>query len=179
MGNIQGFLMDRKQLIKIPAYLGLDPGLKGAVSLVSEEGDLFDVFDFPIIAKSSGKGNQLDASKLLQLFGTISGTYEIKFGMMEQVGAMPRQGVTSMFSFGKAAGMLEMALAYNNIPYIMTTPAIWKKSFSLLNKDKDAARDLVCKMFPDHRHFFSRKKDIDRADATLMALYSWKYKKGK
>lgn len=171
--------MKRKALKKTLAYMGIDPGLGGAISLVSEERDLIDVFDFPVIAKSSGKGNQIDAFGLYNLMRMIKGLYKIEMGVLEQVSAMPNQGVSSMFSFGRTLGTIEMAIACFNFPTISVTPATWKKEFSLINKNKEAARTLVCKMFPEQTNFFSRKKDVDRADASLMALYSWKYKKGK
>ena len=94
---------------------------------------------------------------------------------VEKVGAMHGQGVTSMFSFGKSAGFIEGVLTALEIPYQLVPPAVWKKEFSLIGKDKKASVEVCRKLFPklDLKRTERCKTDSDgKADATLIAEYA-------
>ena len=146
--------------------ISIDPGLTGAAAIFDSHNDLFDVFDMPISAKTSGKGNQINAVLLAKEIGD----YAIHGDIIERVGAMPGQGVTSMFGFGRTLGVIEGILAGRNIPVEWITPQKWKKQMGLIGKDKDAARTLVIEKYPSMADTFKRKKDIGRADAVLIGL---------
>src|SRR5690606_2041087 len=88
---------------------------------------------------------------------------------VEKVGAMPGQGVSSMFNFGMGVGVLQGVLAACGIPYFLVTPQSWKKRASLSGKDKDMARTMAQQLYPSAS--LGRKKDIGRADAMLIARY--------
>lgn len=154
--------------------IGIDPGLTGAVSVINPSGGLVNIFDMPISAKTNGKGNQINAGELSDFIDSADNKYlsPITEAVIERVHAMPGQGVTSVFSFGRSLGVVEGILASKDIPIRWVTPQKWKKSFGLIGKDKDAARTLVIEKFPEKRELFKRKKDIGRADAVLIALCS-------
>lgn len=93
---------------------------------------------------------------------------------IEKVGAMPGQGVTSMFNFGKSAGFIEGVLTALGIPYQLIPPKKWKGEFGL-NSDKAASVAVCKKLFPDvslRRSDRCRKDDDGMAEALLMALYA-------
>lgn len=150
--------------------IGIDPGISGALFFLADEGDWLTVHDMPIMAKSSGKGNQINP---YELHGIIEGeTRGYKpTAYLERVNAMPGQGVSSVFSFGKSAGIIEGVLAAMGIKVVMVTPNKWKKAAGLTGKDKDAARTLAIQLYPDLANQLSRKKDVGRADAILIAHF--------
>ena len=86
---------------------------------------------------------------------------------IEQVGAMPRQGVSSVWRFGEQVGALHMALAATKTPMRLVTPAKWKGFFGL-SREKGLSRGVAMQRFADK---FKRVKDDGRAEATLIALY--------
>ena len=151
--------------------LGIDPGITGAIYFNTVEGKI--VVDMPIMAKTSGKGNQINPYELTSLLmqPPIDRLTGIKAAYLESVHAMPGQGVSSVFSFGKSVGTIEGVLAALNIPLVMVTPQRWKKNAKLIGKDKDAARTLAIQLYPELSDRLSRKKDIGRADAILIAEF--------
>jgi crossover junction endodeoxyribonuclease RuvC len=147
--------------------IGIDPGISGAISCL-ENGKVKWVVDMPSVGKSTGKGFQVDAHGLADI---MSGQGKCHV-QVEVVHAMPGQGVTSMFSFGKSAGIIEGVLAAYEIPYSFVTPQKWKKKFGLTGKDKDASRGLCLREHPEVADRLTRKKDNGRADAILIAKYA-------
>jgi crossover junction endodeoxyribonuclease RuvC len=97
-------------------------------------------------------------------------TGEIK-ALIEKVSAMPGNGVSSMFSFGRAAGIVEGVLAGLSVPFELIPPATWIKSMRTFG-GKDGSRQRAQELFPDYAHLFARKKDDGRAEAALLACYA-------
>ena len=91
--------------------------------------------------------------------------------IIEQVSAMPGQGVTSMFNFGQSFGILKGICSAMQLPIYFVRPAKWKKYFGLINSEKDASRTKVIEMFPYFSSRLSRKKDSNKADAILIAYF--------
>ena len=91
--------------------------------------------------------------------------------VIEQVSAMPGQGVTSMFNFGQSFGVIKGICAALNLPIYFVRPAKWKKHFNLIKTNKDASRTKVIEVYPEISSKLHRKKDSNRADAILIALY--------
>jgi len=151
--------------------IGIDPGITGAIYFNTVEGKI--VVDMPIMAKTSGKGNQINPYELTSLLiqPPIDRLTGIEAAYLESVHEMPGQGVSSVFSFGKSVGIIEGVLAALNIPLVMVTPQRWKKNAKLIGKDKDAARTLAIQLYPELSDRLSRKKDIGRADAILIAEF--------
>ena len=151
-------------------YLGIDPGISGAIAVLDENEDIVQIFDMPTLEVVSGKSkkqrvNPQSIVSELRLFKD----QRIE-ALIEQVNAMPNQGVTSMFSFGRSLGILEGVLAGLDIPYSLVTPSVWKKRMQV-NSSKDGARELAMRTWSSKSELFKRKKDDGRAEAALMALY--------
>ena len=92
-----------------------------------------------------------------------------KLVVIERVGAMPKQGVTSMFSFGRALGVVEGVVAALALPREWVTPQVWQRALKLSNPDN--ARQLATDRFPSFAQHFARKADEGKADAALIGLY--------
>ncbi len=153
-----------------PGYLGIDPGLKGALVLYRPGTDLI-VFDVPTISRKVGKSikPQIDAYQIgnwLDLYRQI-----IKRAIIEQVGSMPEQGITSAFNFGFTTGCLHGLLAGNKIPMATVLPQVWKRAYGLIGQDKDASRQAASRLAPQYAHHWPLKKHDGRAEAFLMALF--------
>ena len=143
--------------------LGIDPGAGGALALL--EGDrLLRVADMPTIT-IKGRAKVLPA-------GVVDLVVEWKPDQiaLEDVGAMPGQGVSSMFSFGRSVGILEGVIAALGYPLVMVRPATWKRAAGV-PADKDAARLMATRLWPDHSAFFALKRDDGRAEAALLARW--------
>ena len=91
--------------------------------------------------------------------------------IIEQVSAMPGQGVTSMFNFGQSYGILKGICSAMQLPMYFVRPAKWKKYFNLINSEKDASRTRAIEIFPYFSGQLSRKKDSNKADAILIASF--------
>jgi hypothetical protein len=160
-------------------YLGIDPGLTGALAWVrvSPDGNpaVAHVADMPVAAKSHGKGNAVMARALADLIRAKPPTLAI----VERVQAMPPRGrdgrraagAQSSFVFGYGAGVVEGVLAALGVSVAFVLPASWKRAVGLSGKPKDAARILAAQRFPEAAPWLLRKKDTGRADAILMAVY--------
>jgi crossover junction endodeoxyribonuclease RuvC len=146
--------------------ISIDPGLGGAIAVLFENGDIYAVHDMPISAKTNGKGNQVNAALLSEILGGYVDLVDKV--IIERVHAMPGQGVTSVFGFGRSLGVVEGVCAALGFSVEWITPQKWKKKFSLIGKDKDAARTFVIEKYPNELDLFKRKKDIGGADAVLI-----------
>jgi crossover junction endodeoxyribonuclease RuvC len=91
--------------------------------------------------------------------------------IIEQVSAMPGQGVTSMFNFGQTFGAIKGICAALGLPIFFVRPAKWKKHFELINSSKDASRTKAIEMYPYIAEKLSKKKDVNKSDAILIARY--------
>ena len=98
--------------------------------------------------------------------------------VVEQVSAMPGQGVTSMFNFGQSFGIIKGICSAMQLPLYFVRPAKWKKYFNLIKSEKDASRTRAIEIFPYFSSQLSKKKDSNKADAILIAsFYHETYKK--
>jgi crossover junction endodeoxyribonuclease RuvC len=140
--------------------LGIDPGLSGAVAAVFYDGGLAWVRDLPVVDKNI---NATEFSHLLR-------EHDISLAVVERVASMPRQGVASVFKFGKGYGQILGVLAAHEIPISEPTPTQWKTAMNL-SKDKELSRAMAIKTWPSMAEFFKLKKHDGRAEAALMALW--------
>ena len=149
--------------------IGIDPGLSGGIAILDDL-KVFDFFDMPIMSEGKKNKNQLNSAQLVNIIKKhiVSGN---TFVIVEQVSAMPGQGVTSMFNFGQTFGSIKGICAALNLPIFYVRPAKWKKHFELINSSKDASRTKVIEMYPSISDRLSRKKDVNKADAILIARY--------
>ena len=150
--------------------IGIDPGLSGAIAVL-EDNKIKDLFDMPVMTEGKKNKRQLNSAQLVKLL-----TENIKINediaiVVEQVNAMPGQGVTSMFNFCQTFGAIKGICAALSLPIFFVRPAKWKKYFGLINSEKDASRTKAIEMFPYFSSQLSKKKDSNKADAILIANF--------
>ena len=152
--------------------IGIDPGISGSICFF-QDGKIIDVVEMPTMAEGKKNKKQVNGS---QIFNEISvriknlDKNDIKV-VIEQVSAMPGQGVTSMFNFGQSFGILKGICSAMQLPMYFVRPAKWKKYFNLINSEKDASRTKAIEIFPYFSTQLSRKKDSNKADAILIASF--------
>lgn len=153
--------------------LGIDPGLTGAVAWLKTDPDecrveLLHVEDIPTAQAKQGK--TMKSHLLLSALADILGNpvFNPSHVVIEEVGAMPGQGVTSMFRFGHTAGAIAGICAGLRFPVHFVRPNVWTRQAGVRPGD-DAGRLRANQLFPNQAHLFARKKDHNRADAALIA----------
>ena len=150
--------------------LGIDPGLSGAIAIL-EKKKVLNLFDMPVMAEGKKNKKQLNSAQLVNIIRENSiGDKEIAV-VVEQVNAMPGQGVTSMFNFGQTFGAIKGVCAALNLPIFFVRPSRWKKYFELINSSKDSSRTKVIEMYPSLSSQLAKKKDVNKSDAILIARY--------
>lgn len=160
------FTIQPESQLKMAIEAGIDPGISGAIAIV-DDGVIQDVFDMPVMAASKGR-SQVNAYALAALLAK----YKLVNVRIERVSSMPGQGVASMFSFGKSAGIIEGVCAGLFIPIEFVTPQSWKRKVGLIGKDKDFSRTLAIQRYPSIANKLARKKDCGRADAIHIAMHA-------
>ena len=149
--------------------IGIDPGISGAISIFNwETQSLHEVIDMPTLEMDSGKTKKrhISATALRDILVCFLDSHVV----IERVGAMPGQGVTSMFNFGRSAGIIEGVVAALQIPHTYVTPQTWTKAVGRA-AGKDASRMRAMELFPAKADLFKRAKDDGRADAALIAYW--------
>ncbi len=150
--------------------IGIDPGLSGAIAIL-ENNKVIEVLEMPTMAEGKKNKKQLNSAQLVsQLKSYLIDKDEIAV-VVEQVNAMPGQGVTSMFNFGQTFGAIKGVCAALELPIFFVRPLKWKKYFDLVNSSKDASRTKVIEMYPSLTKILSKKKDVNKSDAILIARY--------
>lgn len=145
--------------------LGVDPGKGGAACLLHE--GVPTLWDTPVM--SDGKKNQYDLPTMDALVRKIKLLHPDVQAVIEQVNAMPGQGVTSMFSMGYGLGLWHSLFVAHGVPFTRIRPQVWKQSFDLGGKDKGASILRARELFPTSA--ITLKKHDGRAEALLMAEY--------
>lgn len=147
--------------------MAIDPGLSGAIAVFDGE-NLIDIVDTPVhsLVRNNKTKRQISASGLAAIFRD----YKPGHVIVEKVSAMPGQGVTSMFSFGRSYGVIEGILAAFEIPATYVMPSVWTKAIGR-GLGKDASRARACELYPSHQKSFARVKDDGRADAVLIGAW--------
>jgi hypothetical protein len=92
--------------------------------------------------------------------------------VVENVHAMPKQGISSTFRFGMGCGIIHGIAGALQLPLTLVAPTQWK-AYHHLNADKEKARALAIQRWPEHSHRLERKKDVNRAEAMLIG--DWYY----
>tara|TARA_B100000315_G_scaffold25870_1_gene22271 strand:+ start:789 stop:1283 length:495 start_codon:yes stop_codon:yes gene_type:complete len=152
--------------------IGIDPGISGAICFF-ENGEVKEILDMPNMAEGKKNKRQINGP---QIYNEISkritniSKKEVVV-VIEQVAAMPGQGVTSMFNFGQSFGVLKGICSAMQLSMHFVRPAKWKKYFNLIKTEKDASRTKVIEIFPYISSQLSRKKDSNKADAILIASF--------
>ena len=152
--------------------IGIDPGISGSLCFF-EDGKIIDVVEMPSMAEGKKNKRQVNGAQIYnEIFSRIKNfeKKDIKV-VIEQVSAMPGQGVTSMFNFGQSFGVLKGICSAMQLSMYFVRPAKWKKYFNLINSEKDASRTKAIEIFPYISEKLSRKKDSNKADAILIASF--------
>lgn len=149
--------------------IGIDPGITGAIAFIHTNWS--KVEDIPVMANGKGKTkvkNKVNGSALAEMLTN----YDLKTATvyLERVSSMPGQGVASMFSMGDTFGCIRGVCAALGLPIEIITPQSWKKHYGL-GSDKEVVRAKAIELFP--KAPLSRKKDHNRAEALLIAMYGF------
>ena len=157
--------------------LGIDPGLTGALAWVAVSDPasppvLLDAVDMPTVQMKSGRSlkNFINLPALADAMRHPAIPFPVAC-YIEEVGASPGSGVTSMFRFGYAAGAAAATAATLGIPLYFVRPVGWQRQFTIKGKEKDKSRMVASQMFPARADLFKRKKDNGRSDAALIAVH--------
>lgn len=149
--------------------IGIDPGCSGCIVMLGD-GIYLDHLEMPLI--KVGTKNRVNAAAVHGfLHKHLRGATNNVWAFIEQVGAMPKQGVSRMFTFGHATGVVEGVVAGYGIPLDHITPQAWKKSAGLIGSDKDAARSRAIMLYPSLRALDAVVKGQALADALLIARH--------
>lgn len=145
--------------------LAIDPGLTGAIALIRTTGAPL-LFDMPTMGRGKGSRLRVNMAEL----ALIVRQCEADAAIIEEVSAMPGQGVTSMFSFGESYGIAQMAIVAAGLPIQRVQPRSWKGHFGL-SREKDQSRTKAIELYPAVAEQLARKKDNGRAEALLIARW--------
>ena len=152
--------------------IGIDPGISGSICFF-ENGKIIEVIDMPTMTDGKKNKRQVNGA---QIYNEISkrvrpiDKQNVRV-IIEQVSAMPGQGVTSMFNFGQSFGILKGICSAMQLSMYFVRPAKWKKYFNLINSKKDASRTRAIEIFPYFSPQLAKKKDSNKADAILIASF--------
>jgi len=148
--------------------LGIDPGVRGGLAIVEiNDGaapQLVDAIDIPV----AGVGAKERVDVLAIRTWIIA--HRPQHALIERAQAMPKQGASSGFKYGRAVGAIEAVLACCEIPMTVVEPSAWKKAHHLRGGDKESGRQRALQLFPAAHALFARKKDHGRGEAALIAL---------
>jgi crossover junction endodeoxyribonuclease RuvC len=155
--------------------LAVDPGMSGSIVLLSVSGK--DELKSPTLVSfllpnktTHGTSNRICSASIASWLNDQP-MADVTHCFIEKVSAMPGQGVSSMFSFGHSAGVVEGAIAAHGIPTTLLSPQAWKKHHGLIGRDKDAARCIVSRMFPTIKEVHLKGKGQAISDAVLIGLF--------
>ena len=152
--------------------IGIDPGISGSICFL-KDGEILDVIKMPTMKEGKKNKKQVNGSQIFNEISKRINNVDVKEVrvVIEQVSAMPGQGVTSMFNFGQTFGILKGICSAMQLSMYFVRPAKWKKYFNLINSEKDASRTRVIEIFPYISSQLSKKKDSNKADAILIASF--------
>ena len=149
--------------------LGIDPGaVSGGLAIVEINNgaapQLVDAISLPVIGVKAKQ--RID---VLALRDWIQ-QHRPDCAYVERGQAMPRQGASSGFKFGRGCGAVEATIQLLEIPLTIIEASAWKRKFHLRGGDKESGRQLAIQLFPTSHTLFARKLDHGRAEAALIAL---------
>ena len=152
--------------------IGIDPGISGSICFF-KDGKILDVIEMPTMNEGKKNKRQVNGA---QIYNEITDRInklqkqDVRV-VVEQVSAMPGQGVTSMFNFGQSFGIIKGICSAMQLPLYFVRPTKWKKYFNLIKSEKDASRTRAIEIFPYFSSQLSKKKDSNKADAILIASF--------
>jgi hypothetical protein len=151
-------------------YVGIDPGMTGAIAVLNPETHDLYITDMPLKADRSVDCDSLAEFLCLSIILPENKAHAI----IENVHSMPNQGVASTFKFGRSFGAVEGVCVALQVPVTFVSPQVWKASLGVTS-NKDTSRELASRLFAGHKDLFKRKKDDGRAEAALLAYFGTKH----
>ena len=147
--------------------LGIDPGLNGGLAIIQSgpRPTILGAYEIPVVGEKAKR--RISVHEVLQILR--SWPQGIAHAFVERAQAMPEQGASSGFIYGRAVGALEAAVEAFGIPITIIEPTAWKKASDLVKADKEASRQRAIQLFPGSAGYFPRKKDHGLAEAALIA----------
>ena len=140
--------------------IGIDPGISGSICFF-KDGRILEVIEMPVMTEGKKNKKQVNGAQIYNEFLKRINKKEDEIRVViEQVSAMPGQGVTSMFNFGQSFGILKGICSAMQLPMFFVRPARWKKYFNLINSQKDASRTRAIEIFPYFSTQLSKKKRL-------------------
>jgi len=152
--------------------IGIDLGISGSICFF-EDGKVIDIVEMPNMADGKKNKRQVNGAQIYnEIYSRTKNLNKENIKVViEQVSAMPGQGVTSMFNFGQSFGVLKGICSAMQLSMYFVRPAKWKRYFNLINSEKDASRTKAIEIFPYTSSQLSKKKDANKADAILLASF--------
>lgn len=149
--------------------VGVDPGIRGGLAIVAVEDGaaprLVEAIDVPVIGISAKE--RVDAIAIR----TWLSKHDVQHAFIERAQALPKQGSSSGFKYGRATGAIEATIALSGIPVTIVEPSMWKRFHRLPGKEKEASRQRALEIFPASHTLLARKLDHGRGEAALIALF--------
>ena len=149
--------------------IGIDPGLSGAIAIL-ENNKVLSLFDMPVMSEGKKNKRQLNSALLVNLIKNNIDLKDDVTVVVEQVNAMPGQGVPVCL-IGQTFGAIKGVCAALELPIFFVRPSKWKKHFELINSSKDSSRTKAIEMYPKLSNQLSKKKDVNKSDAILIARF--------
>lgn len=156
--------------------LGIDPGLDGAVAVLTDSGELVEIHDMPTLLDGAKGRRAVNPA----LFASIVRSTQASRAYCELIGPRPTDGSVGAFGFGRTRGIIEGVLTAAGIPLEMIAPPVWKRASSIApgKENKDSARSVAISRWPSRAALFARKCDCDRAEAALIGITGMKRQGG-
>lgn len=162
--------------MKYDYFVGIDPGLNGAIAIIDKDGKFVRVENLVKVIKEYATGfvkqnlSPLDLHLKLEIIKHYFSTKSLV--AVEYVTSMPTDGAASAFSFGDTVGVIRAVLDCSILPYIYVPVKVWKKHFNLTN-NKEESRQKALEIFPEAHQDLKLKKYTDKAEALLIARYAY------
>lgn len=144
----------------------IDPGLSGAIALYRPGAGWLEVSDMPTLQRNGRR--EVDAVALSDI---LTSAGPVALCALEEVHAMPRDGVGGAFRFGASFGAIVATVMLARTPICRVSAVAWKRHYGL-GKDKAESRARASELFPAHAGAWKLKKHDGRAEAALLARYA-------
>ena len=155
--------------------IGIDPGLPGAIGVIGHRAEFLYLQDIPTITRQGKKAHverQVNGAALADIVREYMKNYDRNeiHAFIEMPIAFPGLHIAAVGASFHTAGVIEGVIGALHIAHTLVRPTDWKKVLKL-GRDKEQARAMAVRLFPEASEYLSRKKDHNRAEAMLLAKY--------
>ena len=161
-------------------YIGIDPGLTGAIGVLDSKGRFVDVYDIPTQERANHKNKvtkEIDVNETVKIFQALTdlGSYQSK-AIIEAQTIFPGMHAATMGSLIETYAALKAVMTLEKIPFEIAWPISWKTKQGLKGKKKDYSLSLAISLWPSAP--LHREKDHNRAEALLLAKHLFEMQRG-